>query len=145
MYVAQEVYDFGNWLSQNPDKRGSKKMRRKNLAAIFAALLMTFFYTAALAVAGDEPNKDTDTRLVNAKVVEVTEAHISVLAQTGVEHVIAIDRAGTKVTIEGRVVSLKDVREGDVITIELDAQKRVKFAKNIAIRQDQSEVARNRR
>lgn len=120
-------------------------MRRRDLAAIFAVLLMVLFSTAALAQSRDEQNKDTDTRMVNAKVVEVTDAHISVLAQTGVEHVIAIDRADTKVTIDGRVVSLKDVREGDVINVELDAQKRVKFARNIAIRQEQSEVARNRR
>ncbi len=121
-------------------------MRHKHLAAIFAALLLTFSASAALAAGGDD-DKDTDMRLVNAKVVEVTDEHISVMAQTGVEHVIAINRADTKVTIEGRVVSLKDVREGDVITVDLDAQKRVKFAKNIAIRSDSnsSEVARNRR
>jgi hypothetical protein len=121
-------------------------MRHKHLAAIFAALLLTFSGTAALAASGDDESKDTDARLVNAKVVEVTDEHISVMAQTGVEHVIAINRADTRVTIEGRVVSLKDVREGDVITIDLDAQKRVKFAKNIAIRAPEgSEVARNRR
>jgi trehalose/maltose hydrolase-like predicted phosphorylase len=121
-------------------------MRHKHLAAIFTALLLTFSATAALAASGDDDNRDTDTRLVNAKVVEVTDEHLSVMAQTGVEHVIAINRADTKVTIEGRVVSLKDVREGDVITIDLDAQKRVKFAKSIAIRTSEgSEVARNRR
>jgi hypothetical protein len=121
-------------------------MRRKHLAAIFATLLLTFSTTAVLAASGDDQGKDTDTRMVNAKVVEVTDEHISVMAQTGVEHVIAIDRADTKVTIEGRVVSLKDVREGDVITVDLDAQKRVKFAKNIAIRSSEgAEVARNRR
>jgi hypothetical protein len=121
-------------------------MRHKQLAAIFAALLLTFSAAATYAAAGDGEG-DTDTRLVNAKVVEVTDEHISVMAQTGVEHVIAINRTDTKVTIEGRVVSLKDVKEGDVITIELDAQKRVKFAKNIAIRADANgaEVARNRR
>jgi hypothetical protein len=120
-------------------------MRHKHLAAIFAILLLTLSATAALAASGDDQSKDTDTRLFNAKVVEVTDEHISVMAQTGVEHVIAINRTDTKVTIEGRVVSLKDVREGDVITIDLDAQKRVKFAKNIAIRSDSAEVARNRR
>jgi hypothetical protein len=98
------------------------------------------------AAYSDDDGKDTDTRLVNARVVEVTDEHISVMARTGVEHVIAIDRNDTRVTIEGRVVSLKDVREGDVITIDLDAQKRVKFARNIAIRaSDNSVVARNRR
>jgi hypothetical protein len=121
-------------------------MRCKHLAAIFATLFLTFSFNTVLAASGDDQGKDTDTRLVNAKVVEVTDQHISVMAQTGVEHVIAIDRADTKVTIEDRVVSLKDVREGDVITIELDAQKRVKFARNIAIRStENAEVARNRR
>jgi len=68
-----------------------------------------------------------------------------VMARTGVEHVISVDREGTKVTIDGEAVSLKDVREGDIVTIELDAQKPVKFAKNISMRSEQSQVARVRR
>lgn len=121
-------------------------MRRKHLAAFFG-LLLIFSAGVARAASGDEQSKDTDTHLVNAKVVEVTDEHISVMAQTGVEHVIAINRTDTKVTVDGRVVSIKDVREGDVITIDLDANKQVKFARNIAIRAggENSEVARNRR
>ncbi len=88
---------------------------------------------------------DTDTRFVDAKVVEVADGHISVVARTGVEHVIAIDSVKTKVTVEGRVVSLKDLREGDIVTIELDAQQQVKFAKNISMGQEQMQLARNRR
>ncbi len=89
--------------------------------------------------------EDTDNRLVQAKIVEVAESHISVMARTGVEHVIAVDSEGTKVTIDGRVVSLKDVREGDIATIELDAHKPVKFARNISMRSEQLQVARVRR
>ena len=115
-------------------------MKRKALAILIALLLLLFSVTQ---VAGYSGNEDTDTRLVGAKVLEVAEAHISVMAQTGVEHVIAVDGAKTVVTMDGHVVSLKDVREGDVVTIELDAKKPVKFAKNISMRSE--EVARVRR
>jgi hypothetical protein len=120
-------------------------MRQKRLAGLLIMLLLTLFQTNAFAAPSGEANEDTDTRLVNAKVVEVTEARISVMAQTGVEHVIAINNVNTQVTIDGRVVSLKDVQVGDVITVELDADNPMKFAKNISMRSEQLEVARNRR
>jgi hypothetical protein len=108
---------------------------------------MAFLSSAAVARAAnvEDSNEDTDTRMTDAKVVEVTDTRISVIARTGVEHVIAIDRADTKVTIDGLVVALQDVREGDMVTVELDADKPVKFARNISMRSDQMEVARNRR
>jgi hypothetical protein len=115
-------------------------MNRKTLVILLALLLMLFF---AVQVAGAKGDEDTDIRLVGAKVVEVAEAHISVMSRTGVEHVIAVDSKATKVTIDGKVVSLKDVREGNVVTIDLDAKKPVKFAKNISMRSE--EVATVRR
>ena len=113
---------------------------KRNLAGLLAVLLLMLFSIAVQAAVGDE---DTDARITGAKVVEVAEAHISVMARSGVEHVIAVDSAGTKVTIDGEVVSLKDVREGDVVTVELDEQREVKFAKNILMRS--AEIARVRR
>jgi hypothetical protein len=108
---------------------------------MFAALLLAIFSTTALAAAASD--EDTDTRMIDAKVVEVADNHISVIARSGVEHVIAIDGSDTKVKIEGRLVSLKDVREGDVVTVELDARKQLKFARNIviAVQANSSEVA----
>jgi hypothetical protein len=117
-------------------------MKQKPLAALMAALLLTFFPTAIQA-ASDGSNDDTDTKIIGARVVELAESHISVMARTGIEHVIAVDSAATKVTIDGKLVSLKDIREGDVVTVELDAKKPVKFAKNILMRSE--EVARVRR
>lgn len=115
-------------------------MRRRNLASIFATLLIALSATAAVASTNGE---DTDTRMIDAKVVEVTDARISVIARTGVEHVIAIDNTDTKVSINGRVVSLEDLREGDIVTVELDAQNPLKFARNISIEtQSDSQVAR---
>jgi preprotein translocase subunit YajC len=126
---------------------GSQTMKQRHLVNILtAALLLTLFsYTAARASKLEDANEDTDTRMIDAKVVEVTDARISIVARTGVEHVIAIDRTDTKVTIDGLVVSLQDLREGDVVTVELDADNPMKFAKNISMRSDQTEVARNRR
>lgn len=116
-------------------------MKQKFAIAIFTTVILTLFSTTIFAASNNDPKDDTDTRMVNAKVVEVTDAHISVMARTGVEHVIAIDRTGTKAVMDGRAISLKDVREGDVITIELDAAKQVKFAKNINVQPNRDQVA----
>ena len=120
-------------------------MRRKNLAALFLSMMVMLFAVNARAAISGDGTKDTDTRFVNARVVEITDAHLSVIAQSGVEHVIAIDSENTRVTRDGQSISLKDVREGDVITIELDEKNPIKFAKNISMRMEATTVARNRR
>ena len=114
-------------------------MKRKTIATLLAALLLLLLATQ---VSGKSKDEDTDTLIVGAKVVEVAESHISVMARSGVEHVIAVDSTGTKVTIDNRVVSLKDMREPDLVTVELDAKKPVKFAKNILMRSEQVAKAR---
>jgi phosphoribosylformylglycinamidine (FGAM) synthase PurS component len=81
----------------------------------------------------NNPSNDSDTHLVNAKVVEVTDMRVSVITSSGVEHVIAIDRAATKVMKNNRYTSVKDITEGDMITIDLDAYNPMKFAKTITI------------
>ena len=106
-------------------------MRRRSLTALFAIVLTAFIAAPALALATD--GEDTDTRFVNAKVVEVTEDHISVFARTGVEHVIATADTDTKVTREGKLISLRDLRQGDIVTVELDADRQLKFARHIDI------------
>ncbi len=122
-------------------------MRYRYLATFFAAMLLlgALLSTTALAKTGGATDEDTDTHIINAEVVEATDARISVIARSGVEHVIAVDSAGTKVMIDGRTVSLKDVKVGDIITIELDEKQPVKFARNISLRSGRTEVARNRR
>lgn len=128
---------------------GAIQMKQRYLVTVLALALLALFSSAyearAVAAQVEDANEDTDTRMVDAKVVEVTDTRISIIARTGVEHVIAIDRTDTKVTIDGLSVSLQDVREGDVVTVELDANNPVKFARNISMRSDQTEVARNRR
>ena len=120
-------------------------MKRRNLASLVAALLLAFFSNAAMAAIGDDKSEDTDLRMVDARVVEVADGHISIIARTGVEHVIAIDSTNTQVTIEGQAVSLKDVREGDIITVELDEHSPVMFARTITMSSEQAQVARVRR
>ncbi len=100
------------------------------LLFFFAILVSTFAASGRAAVANDP---DSDTHITEAKVVEVSDTRISVIAQSGVEHVIAVDGAGTKVKIEHQAVSPKDVRVGDVITVELDEMNPVKFAKSIVV------------
>lgn len=106
-------------------------MRRRSLAGLVGLLLTLAVYAPALAATDAE--KDSDTRMVDAKVVEVNERHISVIARTGVEHVVATDAADTHVTHKGKRIAIKNLRVGDVITVELDALNPLKFARNIVI------------
>ncbi|MGH9942279.1 MAG: hypothetical protein ACRD9R_07975 [Pyrinomonadaceae bacterium] len=119
-----------------------KRSKLQNIIGIMIMLALSSTWTIAKPL-GD----DTENKLVDARVVEIAERHISVIAQTGVEHVIAINREGTKVWLGERSVSLRDVHVDDVITIELDEANAVKFAKQIEIMESSkssrsSEVAR---
>jgi hypothetical protein len=120
-------------------------MKRQHFASLFAVLLLTLCTNVALAA--DDAEEDTDMRMIAARVVEVTDARISVIARSGVEHVIAIDNADTKVKIDGKLVSLKDVREGDIVNVELDEKNPVKFARNIEVeaQANNQQVARGER
>ena len=106
-------------------------MRRRSLASLIAVLLALAAYAPAFAASDNE--KDADTLLVDAKVVEVNARHISVVARTGVEHVVATDAADTHVTLKGRRVEVKRLKVGDVVTVELDALNPLKFARRIVI------------
>ena len=107
-------------------------MRRRSLASLIAVMLTLAAYAPAHA-ASDGAQRDTDLRKVDAKVVEVDERHISIMARTGVEHVIATDAADTHVTLRGKRVELKKLRVGDVVTVDLDTANPQKFARRIII------------
>ena len=106
-------------------------MCRRSLASLFAVILALAAYAPALAAA--DGAEDTDVLMVDAKVVETGARHISVIARTGVEHVIATDAADTHVTHKGKRVELKRLRVGDVVTVHLDAANPLKFARRIVI------------
>jgi hypothetical protein len=89
--------------------------------------------TYATALAASDGAEDTDVRKVDAKVVETGDRHISIIARTGVEHVIATDAADTHVTLRGKRVELKKLRVGDIVTVDLDAASPMKFARRIVI------------
>lgn len=108
-------------------------MRRRSLASLFAIVLALAAYAPALAASDGEQPKDNDVRMVDAKVVEVNRRHISVIARSGVEHVIATDAADTHVTLKGKRIDLKKVRVGDVVTVDLDVENPLKFARRIVI------------
>ena len=115
-------------------------LKQKSLIYLLTILLTVFSTSVAAAVHSDD---DSDTRMVNVEVFEVSDTRISVIAQSGVEHVIAVDSANTKVKIDGKIVSLKDVRRGYIVTIELDELNPLKLAKNIDVApKSGSEVAR---
>ena len=114
-------------------------MRRRSLASLFAVLLALAAYAPALAAADGE-QQDTNVRMVDAKVVEVNQRHISVVARTGVEHVIATDAADTHVTLKGKRIDLKKLRVGDVVTVDLDVENPLKFARRIVIGEQAGET-----
>jgi len=106
-------------------------MRRRSLATMFALLLT--IAASAPALAASDGEVESDLRMVDAKVVEVNDRHVSVIARTGVEHVIATDAADTHVTLKGRRVELRKLRVGDLVTVDLDAASQLKFARRIII------------
>ena len=106
-------------------------MRRQTFATLAFALLVALGSQAAFA--RDDKDADTDTRIVRARLVEVCETRISVVTRENVEHVIAVDGAGTKVRLGDRVVSLKELQTGDVVTVDLDEENPVKFARDIQV------------
>ena len=71
-------------------------MRRRSLASLIAVMLTLAAYAPALA-ASDGAQPDTDVRKVDAKVVEVNDRHISIVARTGVERIIIGEQAGDTV------------------------------------------------
>jgi hypothetical protein len=118
-------------------------MRRKSLACVIAVLISAVVYAPALAAS--DPTEDTDARMIDAKVVELNDKHISVIARTGVEHVIATDASDTRVTLKGKRIAFKKLRVGDIVTVELDATSQLKFARRIVIAdQAGSTLASNR-
>ncbi len=116
-------------------------MRRPIRITLSIALWLTLGMVGqALAREG---NEDTDGRIIDARVVEINDRHISVMARSGVEHVIGIDHAGTKVKRGDDYVSFAELRKDDIIIVEMDEAKQVKFAKQIEITHAASEqVAR---
>ena len=119
-------------------------MKRRSLAIVMGILVSMAAYTASASAAQND--EDTDARMVDAKVVEVNGQHISVVARTGVEHVIATDTSDTHVVRKGKRVKFKELKVGDLVTVELDASKDVKFARHIVIGQQPStDVASTRR
>jgi hypothetical protein len=118
-------------------------MRRRSLAFLIAVLLSAAARAPALAAAQGE--EDTNLRFVDAQVVEVNDRHISVIARTGVEHVIATDSADTHVTLKGRRVAFKELQVGDTVTVELDAANPLKFARRIVIDEQGGTLASARR
>ncbi len=76
---------------------------------------------------------EIDNRFVDTMVTEVSESSIAILAVTGVEHVIALDKNKTKVMIDGKEVGPGQIKEGDIVTIELDAKNPCKLARQIEL------------
>jgi hypothetical protein len=105
-------------------------MRKSILSTLLTALMVLEISAVSF---GNNPSNENDNQLVNAKVVEVTDMRISVITSSGNEHVVAIDGNATKVTRYSKLTSIKDIREGDVITIELDSYNPMKFAKRVVV------------
>ncbi|HEY1403177.1 MAG TPA: hypothetical protein VGB05_03555 [Pyrinomonadaceae bacterium] len=109
-------------------------MKTFNRAILSALALMLMFGTNVVRANGLDDN-DTEGRLVNVRVVEVSDGRISVMTREGIEHVVAVCQINTQVKRGKQYVHSKDLRVDDVVTIVLDEEKHVKFAKNIEVRE----------
>ena len=98
-----------------------------------AILVLMLSVNVALAASVDDG--DTDNRLINVRVVEVSDERISVITREGIEHVIAVCQINTQVKRGKDYAYCKDLRVDDVVTIELDEEKPMKFARNIMVRE----------
>jgi hypothetical protein len=113
---------------------GVEKMKKFN-RAVFGVVAFALMLGTNVAQAATLDDNDTEGRLVNVRVVEVNDTHISVVTREGVEHVITVCQVNTQVRRGKQYVHCKDLRVDDVVTIVLDEEKPVKFAKNIEVRE----------
>jgi hypothetical protein len=113
---------------------GVEKMKKFN-RAIFGVLALALILGANVAQAASLDDNDTDGRLVNVRIVEVSDERISVVTREGVEHVISVCQINTQVRRGKQYVHCKDLRVNDIVTIVLDEDKPIKFAKNIEVRE----------
>ncbi len=108
------------------------KTFNRTILSVLALMLMVGVNAAQAANLNDN---DTEGRLVDVRVVEVSDERISVVTREGVEHVIAVCQINTQVKRGKQYVHGKDLRVDDIITVVLDEEKPVKFAKNIVVRE----------
>jgi hypothetical protein len=113
---------------------GVEKMKKFN-RAIFGVLALALILGTNAAQAASLDDDDTEGRLVNVRIVEVSDERISVVTPEGVEHVISVCQINTQVRRGKQYVHCKDLRVDDVVTIVLDENKPIKFAKNIEVRE----------
>jgi hypothetical protein len=103
--------------------------------AILGVVAFAVMFGTNVALAANPDDNDTEGRLVNVRVVEVSDERISVMTREGIEHVIAVCQIKTQVRRGKQYVHSKDLRVDDVVTIVLDEEKPIKFAKNIEVRE----------
>lgn len=103
--------------------------------AIFGVAVFALMLGTNVALAAGVSDNDAEGQLVNVRVVEVSKERISVITREGVEHVIAVCQINTQVRRGKQYVHSKDLRVDDVVTIVLDEEKPIKFAKNIEVRE----------
>src|SRR4051812_7273887 len=117
-------------------------MRFSKFAFTLLLLLLLSNLTFVAAQTGRDNNGDNE--FTNAKVIEISDTRIAVIAETGVEHVIAVDTNRTQVTVDGSPVSIRELHIGDVVSVKLDAANPVMFAKTIQLDLGRNNVASNR-
>jgi hypothetical protein len=123
-----------------------KKAVSRNFAILSLLIVVACYgYATPGPTARTHDWDNDDNRFENARVVEVTDSRISIIASDGIEHVIAVDADHTDVKRDGKIVSLKDLRVGDIVSVQLDEKNAVMFAKNIELNGNSRFVARNRR
>lgn len=124
-------------------------MKYLQYASKFASILALIICAqlGATTVQARTTSEDAvESSYTEAKVVEVSATRIAVIAKSGVEHVIAIDGKKTKVYREGQAVMAEEIKEGDIVTVDLDLDNPIKVARSIEMASSLgNQLAKNRR
>lgn len=123
-----------------------KHLRSNSKIASVLALMICAQVGLMTAQARASSEDGVESSYVDARVVEVSATRIAVIAKSGVEHVVAIDGKKTKVYLEGRAVMADEIKEGDIVTVELDLNNPIKLARSIEMASSLgNQLAKNRR
>lgn len=123
-----------------------KHLRSTSKIAVVLAMMICTQVGLTTAQARTFSEDRVEGSYVDAKVVEVSATRIAVIAKSGVEHVIAIDEKKTKFYVEGQTVMANEIKEGDIVTVELDLNNPIKVARSIEMASVLgNQLAKNRR
>jgi hypothetical protein len=137
--------NIGTEFATGPGQRLTNFKRGFELRVMIAKLILAFmvflsFGSGAVVMAASGGDQDSDNSFAQAKILEVTDGHISILSSNGVEHVVGVDSDKTTVLLDEKRVGISDLRVGDSVSVDIDVRNPVLFAKTIKLDSSESQT-----